>query len=853
MYRTKKKEGSTFMDKFPDDVARAEELTGGDPQILANNEFAPKEKTLWKDIFYEEKKQRPSLSSPIGSPRNAKNSSSKVSSANGQQKVSLPRRITHPRFLKVLQGEAIDHEVRIRQQPGNLINPPNVPLNPYSCPSCNFTSFRINVIILHNKYHHASNASQSKITNRTVKGRKSGVSSSRGRTKVKQLDSLSTESHGKSFREEDKSILSDETKLIDTGREKGIDKKSDKKVIFGSKRKGLKKLDHATKKKKSNEEIREKLLADWEDDDDEQEEQELQMLKQVISKNTPTTPSVDNSKLKEISCFDFDESADSMLDTELEERAKRFAENLKFPRILEDKGDNMKSKTFDSRHSSEKSKNSLNPSDIIDDSCHIVNTSSNEASKEFSYDTSDISENSNGKRLSEVQSVIALNEPTTDSANEVSIICEGGVQNKSVIGKREECLVTLGSSDGSNEIPTDIFSSNLQPNLSVNDRVKNENASIMATRDKEIISDLEAQFESVMAETVIPNLPEIPENRILSDIREENSMVQVSGSSDHDYSTRIKEARKEASSDQGDLKNRSIKSTAQTYCDNDMELDINALPVVVADALIKNEHVTKSVKDGDINLSSVKQMHTDESSGISSGELNSQSCSTPANVVKVIKSTPKSNVGTIDTGSQYVIIQQSSSQQGRFPAKAIQQCVALKTVVQQQSPSKKVVIVTPSQGQIQHDAVHQSGPNKISTVTQRVITSSGSIVTTAVPSKTILQKGATLVSVPQQQIKILSGSGKHVLGSKLMMQSTQTKVSLPSMQTLQKVSVVQTAAGRISGGVTKSKGSTILIQTAPGTISTVTKTISTVGSPTQTLPRLQMARSKQQASPSGMR
>lgn len=53
------------MEKFPADVATSETLTGGDPNIIHDEEFAQKEKkSIWADIFQDTKKQNKNKSTP---------------------------------------------------------------------------------------------------------------------------------------------------------------------------------------------------------------------------------------------------------------------------------------------------------------------------------------------------------------------------------------------------------------------------------------------------------------------------------------------------------------------------------------------------------------------------------------------------------------------------------------------------------------------------------------------------------------------------------------------------------------------------------------------------------------------
>lgn len=47
MHRAK----NAFMDKFPADVCHAESLTGGDPDIITSDLFAPEQKPSYSAIF----------------------------------------------------------------------------------------------------------------------------------------------------------------------------------------------------------------------------------------------------------------------------------------------------------------------------------------------------------------------------------------------------------------------------------------------------------------------------------------------------------------------------------------------------------------------------------------------------------------------------------------------------------------------------------------------------------------------------------------------------------------------------------------------------------------------------------
>lgn len=51
MYRSKNKEENNFMKKFPKDVSIAETKTGGDPDIIHNEVFAPEQKPNYSQFF----------------------------------------------------------------------------------------------------------------------------------------------------------------------------------------------------------------------------------------------------------------------------------------------------------------------------------------------------------------------------------------------------------------------------------------------------------------------------------------------------------------------------------------------------------------------------------------------------------------------------------------------------------------------------------------------------------------------------------------------------------------------------------------------------------------------------------
>ncbi|KAI4474630.1 hypothetical protein M0802_015523, partial [Mischocyttarus mexicanus] len=220
-YRSKIKDGSSYMSKFPGDVEMAEKLTGGDPDILSSNKFSPEEKPDISALFGDKKVQK-----------KRKDRDEMQRRSEGGESM---RKITHPRFLK-----ESDHEVRIRQQPSSLPSTPNIvsPQEKFPCHLCNFISSRVNVIICHIKSHRSGNSSASK-------------------------------SRVKTYSQSKSKDVSDTPKRKYVKKEKNQHKnKVESPTDFG-KRKSSKQTEKPPKKKKTDPELREKLLADWDDESDE--------------------------------------------------------------------------------------------------------------------------------------------------------------------------------------------------------------------------------------------------------------------------------------------------------------------------------------------------------------------------------------------------------------------------------------------------------------------------------------------------------------------------------------------------------------------------------------------------------
>ncbi|XP_053977621.1 uncharacterized protein LOC128875774 [Hylaeus volcanicus] len=244
-YRSKSKDGSRYMDKFPGDVEMAEKLTGGDPDILSQDKFCPEEK--------------PNISALFGEKKIPKKKREREENPRRSDSIEVVRKITHPRFLK-----ESDHEVRIRHQPTSLPSTPNSATSPqYPCHLCNFTSSRVNVIICHIKSHRSGGSPMAKSKVKTYsqyKGRISDVDTPKRKyVKKEKIQSNRSKSNSES-----------------------------------SKRKQSKQSEKAAKKKKTDPQIRDTILADWEDESDEE-------ITLIQSESSSTTKSQ----------FDLEKSEDS--------------------------------------------------------------------------------------------------------------------------------------------------------------------------------------------------------------------------------------------------------------------------------------------------------------------------------------------------------------------------------------------------------------------------------------------------------------------------------------------------------------------------------------------------------------
>lgn len=887
IYRSRCREGSTVMNKFPEDVAIAERLTGGNPDILRDDAFAPEERPDYRNIFGGERKSgSPDKKNKLVGSQGKDRVNWKVTqlspSSNGRRSqpgspslpvLQQPRQITHPRFVSEVKDDS-DHVVRIRHQPVSTPSRGDQSGNPspqYKCHVCDFTSSRLNVIVLHNKFHSADaanngqgagvrgmSASKSKSADSKTVGRGKGRASvstpsdrsrARSRTVPASYDTPRAEATADKSAPKRKLVEESDMKMMKGESDanskqqlpkspekqpKTSERKSPKMPIFG-KRKGSRwGGERPAKKKKNDEEIREKLLADWDDEDEEQEEKEIELMKQELSKSelasvhsgdvaamteservadTKPACSEENLKPKETSCFDFDDAEDANLGSELEERAKKFVENRKIPRIIDDKGE-----------ATSKRRN------IVDDI----------------------------RPLTPIPKV------------EESVIEASAVQDPKTL-KTEVDKPPADVEDMDAAIKT-LLAETTVPSLPDVPELPNTNVTSPALEVGNSASLPDVVLDSNNSHTVpdtVSSLPIVPEV----------TNVESSGG-DHDYSIKEMEAVQENPEDVRTdppkakvIEPHGVVGNAQTTLeDEEMELDINSMPVVMTDAIIMEAPEANKVASVPVSLidliPSSTESHTIDISEcgttvVSSSEtpvvmskgspqvpsssgnvIMKTSQGTPVKTIKLQPATvPASStvavavssaaVSTVSKlkgaggatvisqksgGGKFVIVQTSPGQQSKYTVgKATQQRVTQQHILQHAVGGSRVVILAKPQG---------SGQQKILTTAlspqqQRIITAGGKLqgqpqrVVSSTGAnlnpRSVMARGTKLTPISQQQVRTLQG-GKQTLSAKFTMQSTQAKVVLPTMQT---ASVTQASPVRVIGTL-KPQSNTILIHTTQG-------------------------------------
>lgn len=305
MCRSSNRDTPSNMKLFPQDIATAEILTGGNPEIIHDEMFEPEKKPSYAAEF---------APTPKKTPKKLKIERKKETST---PKPMTPRVITHPRFIR--QG-ICDYEARERKQVplrAECDEEDTSPPTTYRCPDCDFTTIRLNVIVLHNKSHVRNYASQ----HTSVKGiKRKSTSTIRHKEKRPTIERKSTD------------IVKSKTPKTPSEKPKTLQKKSpaniSPSVASDSTPKSADVHKPVSKKRKpleKTDEFQNSLLEDWAEFENEQEVNEDSTVSEDLNESTASSSKTGKS------CFDFDDSEDGLVIDRSKIRAGR-----KIPRVLDD-------------------------------------------------------------------------------------------------------------------------------------------------------------------------------------------------------------------------------------------------------------------------------------------------------------------------------------------------------------------------------------------------------------------------------------------------------------------------------------------------------------------------------------
>ncbi|XP_050349727.1 uncharacterized protein LOC126773140 [Nymphalis io] len=276
MYRTK----HGHMEKFPEDVIRAETAVGGDIRILTRDEFQETKKESYAGLFGEPSKKSP------GSIKKGKSGKGRLADSS---KLSTPiRKFKEKTNYKVhilLQGsktliqpnenvstpstsragseplemaektEENKNEMTEKQQNVSTLSTPTMSSSGiYACHACQFTTTRLNVLILHNKSHSVTFPSYTPSPVR------------KKHTKQSNSTPLTSKTHRQKKQRQEKS--------------EKVSKKS-----LSNKRAAEAGSTPDAKKLKTDEEIKSSLLADWDDGDDDSTDESA-----MVTAGSPEVP-----------------------------------------------------------------------------------------------------------------------------------------------------------------------------------------------------------------------------------------------------------------------------------------------------------------------------------------------------------------------------------------------------------------------------------------------------------------------------------------------------------------------------------------------------------------------------------
>ncbi|XP_063383416.1 uncharacterized protein LOC134669674 [Cydia fagiglandana] len=172
MYRSK----HAHMEKFPEDVIRAETETGGDPDILTSEEFQETKKESYAGIFGSASKKATTPGRGRGRQPNTPKSTStaatpirRVNRDKSDYKVHIivqgsktPSQATDASSTPSTsragsESEAVEEKTpKADKLASTFTTPTSAAAGVYPCTQCAFTTTRLNVLILHNKTHSAT-------------------------------------------------------------------------------------------------------------------------------------------------------------------------------------------------------------------------------------------------------------------------------------------------------------------------------------------------------------------------------------------------------------------------------------------------------------------------------------------------------------------------------------------------------------------------------------------------------------------------------------------------------------------------------------------------------------------------
>ncbi|XP_045501373.1 mucin-17 [Colias croceus] len=271
LYRTK----HGLMEKFPEDVIRAETAVGGDIEILTRDEFQETKKESYAGLFGDPKKKTPAsmkkgkhgkgksgdlskFSTPIRKVKEKSNykvhillQGSKTPSQPEETTPSTSRAGSEPSEEKT--QESNDQE----STKSAIITPTASSTGIYACHACPFTTTRLNVLILHNKTHSSTFTPYTPSPVKKKPSPKAQKSSSKATSKISKPRKPRQEKSEKSPRKNQAQKREAESEALPE-----------------------------VKKIKTDEEIKSSLLADW-DDGDEDSNGESSTLAMASSPDVP--------------------------------------------------------------------------------------------------------------------------------------------------------------------------------------------------------------------------------------------------------------------------------------------------------------------------------------------------------------------------------------------------------------------------------------------------------------------------------------------------------------------------------------------------------------------------------------